>query len=211
MNPLLISIAVKHLLARKRQSVVSLLGIVLGVAFFLAISSMMQGSETRFHPAPCRQFAAHHGGGRIPQSHAAARQPALSARRHRSARREAGNRNARHSRLPPDSGLHPRDSRRTGIALVAGAGAGRFCRQGRNAHAQRHYSIGDQSGLDHRHLHQTRFDCQSGIQFRWHHPGQRIGAQTVAALERKHHCVGHHRADSHVPDRGHLPHRPRAI
>jgi lipoprotein-releasing system permease protein len=48
MNPLLISIAVKHLLARKRQSIVSLLGIVLGVAFFLAISSMMQGSEQDF-------------------------------------------------------------------------------------------------------------------------------------------------------------------
>jgi len=48
MNPLLISIAVKHLLARKRQSVVSLLGIILGVAFFLAISSMMQGSEQDF-------------------------------------------------------------------------------------------------------------------------------------------------------------------
>lgn len=48
MNPLLISIAVKHLLARKRQSIVSLLGIILGVAFFLAISSMMQGSEQDF-------------------------------------------------------------------------------------------------------------------------------------------------------------------
>ncbi|MBI1275061.1 FtsX-like permease family protein [bacterium] len=46
--PLLASIAVKHLLARKRQSVVSLLGIVLGVAFFLAISSLMQGSEKDF-------------------------------------------------------------------------------------------------------------------------------------------------------------------
>jgi len=48
MNPQLISIAVKHLLARKRQSIVSLLGIILGVAFFLAISSMMQGSEQDF-------------------------------------------------------------------------------------------------------------------------------------------------------------------
>ena len=48
MNPLLISIAVKHLLARKRQSIVSLFGIILGVAFFLAISSMMQGSEQDF-------------------------------------------------------------------------------------------------------------------------------------------------------------------
>lgn len=46
--PLLISIALKHLLARKRQSFVSMLGIVLGVAFFLAISGLMQGSETDF-------------------------------------------------------------------------------------------------------------------------------------------------------------------
>jgi lipoprotein-releasing system permease protein len=45
---LLIFIALKHLLARKRQSFVSLLGIILGVAFFLAISSVMQGSEQDF-------------------------------------------------------------------------------------------------------------------------------------------------------------------
>ncbi len=45
---LLIFIAIKHLLARKRQSFVSVLGIVLGVAFFLAISSLMQGSEKDF-------------------------------------------------------------------------------------------------------------------------------------------------------------------
>lgn len=45
---LLIFIATKHLLARKRQSIVSLMGIILGVAFFLAISSMMQGSEQDF-------------------------------------------------------------------------------------------------------------------------------------------------------------------
>ena len=45
---LLIFIALKHLLARKRQSLVSLMGIVLGVAFFLTISSLMQGSERDF-------------------------------------------------------------------------------------------------------------------------------------------------------------------
>jgi lipoprotein-releasing system permease protein len=48
MNPVLVTIAVKHLLARRRQSVVSLLGIVFGVAFFLAIASLMQGSESDF-------------------------------------------------------------------------------------------------------------------------------------------------------------------
>jgi lipoprotein-releasing system permease protein len=42
------TIALKHLLARRRQSLVSLLGIVLGVAFFLSISAMMQGSENDF-------------------------------------------------------------------------------------------------------------------------------------------------------------------
>jgi len=42
---LLVAIAVRHLLARKRQSIVSLAGIILGVAFFLAINSMMRGSE----------------------------------------------------------------------------------------------------------------------------------------------------------------------
>ncbi len=45
---LLAFIALKHLLARKRQSLVSLMGIILGVAFFLAISSIMQGSEEDF-------------------------------------------------------------------------------------------------------------------------------------------------------------------
>lgn len=48
MNPLLLSVALRHLLSRKRQSIVSLLGIVLGVGFFLAISSLMQGSEADF-------------------------------------------------------------------------------------------------------------------------------------------------------------------
>src|SRR3954447_20882264 len=41
-------IALKHLLARPRQSFVSLSGIVLGCAFFLAVSSLMQGSENDF-------------------------------------------------------------------------------------------------------------------------------------------------------------------
>lgn len=45
---LLISIAARHLLSRKRQSIVSLLGIILGVAFFLTISSLMKGSEVDF-------------------------------------------------------------------------------------------------------------------------------------------------------------------
>lgn len=43
-----IFIALKHILARKRQSFVSLLGIIIGVAFFLAISALMQGSQNDF-------------------------------------------------------------------------------------------------------------------------------------------------------------------
>ncbi len=45
---LFLTIAVKHILARKRQSFVSLLGIIIGVAFFLAIASLMQGSQNDF-------------------------------------------------------------------------------------------------------------------------------------------------------------------
>ncbi|KTC85051.1 ABC transporter permease [Legionella brunensis] len=45
---LFLMIASRHLLARKRQSLVSLMGIILGVAFFLTISSLMQGSEKDF-------------------------------------------------------------------------------------------------------------------------------------------------------------------
>lgn len=41
-------IAINELLARKRQGIVSLLGIVLGAAFFLAIASLMKGSENDF-------------------------------------------------------------------------------------------------------------------------------------------------------------------
>lgn len=43
-----LSIALTHLVHRKRQSLVSLTGIVLGVAFFLGVSSLMRGSERDF-------------------------------------------------------------------------------------------------------------------------------------------------------------------
>lgn len=45
---LTMSIAASHLLTRKRQTIVSLFGITLGVAFFLAVSAMMSGSEKDF-------------------------------------------------------------------------------------------------------------------------------------------------------------------
>ncbi|BAK76988.1 ABC transporter, permease protein [Pseudogulbenkiania sp. NH8B] len=42
------SIALSHLLSRRRQTLVSLAGIGLGVAFFLAVSALMRGSEQDF-------------------------------------------------------------------------------------------------------------------------------------------------------------------
>lgn len=41
-------IALSHLRSRKRQTVASLAGVVLGVAFFLAVSALMRGSERDF-------------------------------------------------------------------------------------------------------------------------------------------------------------------
>lgn len=41
-------VALAHLTHRKRQTLVSLTGVVLGVAFFLAVSSLMRGSERDF-------------------------------------------------------------------------------------------------------------------------------------------------------------------
>lgn len=43
-----LSIAITHLVGCKRATLVSLIGIVLGVAFFLAVSSLMRGSEQDF-------------------------------------------------------------------------------------------------------------------------------------------------------------------
>ncbi len=48
MMPLALRIAVTHILARKRQTLVSLSGIVLGTAFFIAVSALMRGSEQDF-------------------------------------------------------------------------------------------------------------------------------------------------------------------
>ena len=43
-----LDVALAHLTSRKRQTLVSLTGVVLGVAFFLAVSSLMRGSEQDF-------------------------------------------------------------------------------------------------------------------------------------------------------------------
>lgn len=46
--PLALRIALQHLRHRQRQTLVSLLGVALGVTFFIAISSMMQGFQRDF-------------------------------------------------------------------------------------------------------------------------------------------------------------------
>jgi lipoprotein-releasing system permease protein len=43
-----VDIALSHLRGRRRQTLVSLMGVVLGVAFFLAVSALMRGSELDF-------------------------------------------------------------------------------------------------------------------------------------------------------------------
>lgn len=43
-----LDVALAHLTSRRRQTLVSLSGVVLGVAFFLAVSSLMRGSEKDF-------------------------------------------------------------------------------------------------------------------------------------------------------------------
>lgn len=43
-----LAIAVTQLVSRRRPTLVSLVGIALGVAFFLAVSSLMRGSEQDF-------------------------------------------------------------------------------------------------------------------------------------------------------------------
>lgn len=45
---LLLEIAVKHLVGRKRQSVIAMIGVAVGVGFFLAVSALMVGSQNDF-------------------------------------------------------------------------------------------------------------------------------------------------------------------
>lgn len=46
--PLTLSIAIAYLLNRKRQTIISILGVAMGVGFFIAVSAMMQGFQTYF-------------------------------------------------------------------------------------------------------------------------------------------------------------------
>ena len=46
--PLTLDIALTHLRNRKRQTLVSVLGVALGVGFFIAMAAMMQGFQKDF-------------------------------------------------------------------------------------------------------------------------------------------------------------------
>ena len=45
---ILVAVAYQYLISRRRQTIVSLLGVALGVGFFIAVSSMMQGGQKDF-------------------------------------------------------------------------------------------------------------------------------------------------------------------
>ena len=46
--PLTLDIALGHLSRRKRQTLVSVLGVALGVGFFIGITALMRGLQTYF-------------------------------------------------------------------------------------------------------------------------------------------------------------------
>lgn len=46
--PLLLTVALTHLAGRRRQTLVSVLGVALGVGFFIAMSALMQGFQQFF-------------------------------------------------------------------------------------------------------------------------------------------------------------------
>ncbi|MBM3582437.1 MAG: ABC transporter permease, partial [Alphaproteobacteria bacterium] len=46
--PLELAIALSHLMRRRRQTAISVLGVMLGVGFFIGIASMMQGFQNYF-------------------------------------------------------------------------------------------------------------------------------------------------------------------
>ncbi|EWY41071.1 ABC transporter [Skermanella stibiiresistens SB22] len=47
-RPLLLDLALTHILGRKRQTIVSVLGVALGVGFFIAMAALMQGFQGYF-------------------------------------------------------------------------------------------------------------------------------------------------------------------
>ena len=47
-RPLLLDLALTHILGRKRQTIVSVMGVALGVVFFIAMAALMQGFQGYF-------------------------------------------------------------------------------------------------------------------------------------------------------------------
>ena len=47
-RPLLLDLALTHILGRKRQTIVSVMGVALGVGFFIAMAALMQGFQGYF-------------------------------------------------------------------------------------------------------------------------------------------------------------------
>ncbi|WP_158046604.1 ABC transporter permease [Skermanella pratensis] len=47
-RPLLLDLALTHILGRKRQTIVSVMGVALGVGFFIAMAALMQGFQSYF-------------------------------------------------------------------------------------------------------------------------------------------------------------------
>lgn len=93
--PLGLSIAVRHLVHRRRQTLTSLVGVSLGVAFFIAIASMMQGFQRDFVNRIIDVAPPYHHQGRISPCAGAAGRGRLSRRGGRTARHQTQGRGAR--------------------------------------------------------------------------------------------------------------------
>ena len=140
---LALDIALAHLTSRKRQTFVSLSGVVLGVAFFLAVSSLMRGSEKDFlkrlvdnspHITVSDEY-------RLPR--VAAGGAALERRRGPDQQREAADRDARHPRLSAEARVRGIAARRAGRA-----GAGRLGGADLRRPPGRGDALGHRSGHD---------------------------------------------------------------
>ena len=99
-RPLFLDIALGHLRRRKRQTIVSILGVALGVGFFIGINSLMRGFQQYFVSQIIDVAAAHRHQGRVPPAVAAAGAGGVSRWRGRDQRREAQGRAARHPQRP---------------------------------------------------------------------------------------------------------------
>ena len=101
-----LDVALAHLTSRKRQTLVSLTGVVLGVAFFLAVSALMRGSETDFIKRLVDNSPHITVYDEVRQGREQPAQLRWPDGRGRRAQRQAPARDARHPRLAAAAGLH---------------------------------------------------------------------------------------------------------